>query len=165
MTRNLCCPLAALLAPAALLTLVSPAWGASDRVASALDWSARWSAQRWAFTAVCVLLAWILVFLVLFPNRLGHWRRYASAPWPRDAFGQALAFAVLLTVCSFLLFFAWLEDELRPAGNPLHLFPSSMTWLNLHGRWLGILVLGIVAALLIMLLIRHREPARKAARS
>jgi hypothetical protein len=164
MTRTPCRLLAAALAVGALLTFAGPALAASEYAASALDWGARWSYQRLAFAAVAVLLAFLLAFLVVFPGRLDYRRRFA-APWPRDAFGQALALAVLLSVCAFLLFFAWLEDELRPADRPLRLFPSSMTWLNLHGRWLGILLVGLLLAGGILFVIRHREPARKAARS
>ena len=43
-------------------------------------------------------------------------------------FGQSVAVAVALSTASFLLFFAWLEDDLW--RNPLRFFPSNMYWLN-----------------------------------
>ncbi len=160
MRRTSACRLAVLLVGPVLLLAASPAWASKTTTASQFDWEHYWSYQRLIYAGVCILASFLVSFLWVFPLRVGHWRGY-QAPWPREAYGQSLALAVLLSVCSFLLFFAWLEDELR--REPVRMFPPSLYWFNLNARWLGILAAGIVVAILICVLYRHRGPAPKPA--
>jgi hypothetical protein len=153
-----------LLGALVLLLAAGPAWGCKTTTASQFDWEHCWSYQRLSYAGLGVIASFLFSFLVVFPLRIGHWRSYPTTPWPWEAYGQSLALAIVLGVCSFLIFFGWVEDELR--REPVRLFPSSLYWLNLNARWLGILLAGIVAALLVCILYRHRGTAPKpAARS
>ena len=157
MRRTPCWP-AALLGTLTLLLAVSPAWGCKTDTNSQFDWAHCWSFQRMICTGAASAAAFLFSFLVIFPSQVGHWRK--NAPWPQEAFGRCLALAVLLSVFFFLVFFAWVENELR--GEELRMFPASLWILNAHGRWLAVLAAALLLAWLIQFLYRHREPPSKA---
>jgi hypothetical protein len=140
------------------LTLTT--WAYNSSSGNAFEWDHAWSYQRILYAVALAVGLFVFLFLVLFPAMLAPTRDARSTPWPLTLFGRCLALSVFLATCSFLLFFAWLEDELR--RTPLRIFPNSMHGLNLHGRWLGVLLVGSVVSVLILVFVRHREGARKA---
>lgn len=166
-------PLAGLIAPPAylllgLLVLVAlpTSAHAAQPSANPLDWSAFWSWTRLILTAVLILVSFLVAFGVAFPAWLNPARDIDSAPWPRTAFARSLALAVFLSVCSFLLFFAVLEDELifKPDRGqvPLRWAPNSIAWANIHIRWILVLILGAGVSVAIWQLMGHRShPGRK----
>jgi hypothetical protein len=100
------------------------------------DWQRDWSPSRVLATLLAVGVAWWLCFHVLFPLWLDP--RRPRPPWPRDAFGRALALFWLLACGAVLVFFAARSGQLLDAG--------------------AVAAAGVLGAVLILLLVRHRDP-------
>jgi len=119
------------------------------------DWSHPWSYSRILATVVFVVLSFLLAFGLYFRARLNPERDVKSAPWPLDVFRESMIVGIILTALSFLLFFAWLEDDLRRI--PFRYFPSSMKWANQHGWELVVVVLVILLCIISRFVWRHRD--------
>jgi hypothetical protein len=134
-----------------LLAGMVPLWACSEESGSVWDWQRCWCPSRIMVMLLALAGAWLWCFHVYFPALLKRGRR----PWPRTAFGRALALFWLLAAVAFVVLFAGLSDELRQAPKPF--LPPSGSWLNAHWRWLALLVIGTVGAWLILVTVRHHE--------
>jgi hypothetical protein len=123
-----------------------------------LDWAHPWSYARVAATLLFVFVSFLIAFGPYFRLRLNPHKDVKTAPWPLAVFGEALTLAVALSTLSFLLFFAWLEDDLRriPFRSP-----GNVTWLNRHGWELVVVLVALGLGGLCRLVFRHREAAKK----
>jgi hypothetical protein len=159
MTRLCYLSLVALLA---LLLTAGPAQAVEEGSSNPFDWAHPWSYSRVGATTLFVVLSFLAAFGVYFRIRLAPEQDIKSAPWPLNVFGESLIVGILLGTLSFLLFFAWLEDDLRRIH--FRYFPSAMVWPNKHGWELVVVLVALVLCLLCLVLFRHREAAGQKAR-
>jgi hypothetical protein len=117
-----------------------------------LSWGCAWSVFRWLILAAFAVSAWLLLFHYWFPSRLAA----PVAPWPMDAFGDALALFVMALVGGFVVVFAVISDELTM--RPLQVLPGGNRGLNRHFLWILILLGGLlVSATFKFIAFRHRR--------
>jgi hypothetical protein len=121
-----------------------------------LNWAHPWSYARVGATLLLVGLSFLIAFGLYFRLRLNPERDIKTAPWPLTVFGEAVVLAVILSTLSFLLFFAWLEDDLRRL--PFH-SPVRNAWLSTHGWELVVALVALAVCGLCRYVLRHRQTA------
>jgi hypothetical protein len=102
-----------LLGLGAVLLLAGPAPAACNPNAPPFAWNRCWSGTRLLLAfVVSPLFTWIVLFHVWpFPSLISA--RNRSAPWPRDALAQTLAWWWLVNAAVTLTLFAFVSEELR----------------------------------------------------
>jgi hypothetical protein len=112
------------------------------------DWRRRWSVPRGLAAVAALGVSWFFSFHILFPAWLAPHR--PRAPWPRDAFGRALAVFWLLACGTVLILFTAVFDDVRHSPSAVQ------SWFWRHGQWLAVLATGLGGAGLILYWFRHR---------
>jgi hypothetical protein len=126
---------------------------ACDSRGSIWDWEYCWlSVPRWLVLAGAGAAWWFLCFHRLFPALLAPTR--PDAPWPSVAFRRCLALFWLLSFLTFVALFAWLSDELSGGLR-------SASWFSRNWKWLLVLGIGVVGALVIWAPKRRPATAHK----
>ncbi len=160
MTRRSCrIWIAALLG---LLWTAAPVLAAQKDGSNPFDLATPWSYSRFAATALFVVLSFLIAFGLYFRLRLAPDRDIKSAPWPLNVFGESVIISIILSTLSFLLFFAWLYDDLQQI--PFRPFPSNLGRANRHGSELVVALIALVLCALCWFVFRHRDTAAQKAR-
>lgn len=76
---------------------------------------------------------------------------------PKGAFAWSVAIFIFLLVGFFDFFFGALGSELRFTTS--HFFPAQWVWLNIHWKWLGVLILGMLISSVVYLIFRGPREA------